>query len=73
MMRFFTNGTWRPSTPEIEEVPTPIGEHCLACGTAIRDGDCGVSMVHMDVSGATYRPWHLACFRRSLGIEGAQA
>lgn len=72
-MRFFSNGTWRPAAPEIEEVPTPIGERCLACDAAIQDGDCGVSMVHMDVSATAYRPWHLACFRRALGIEGAQA
>lgn len=73
MMRFFTNGTWRPRSAVITEIPTPVGERCLACGEAIATEDCGVSMVHMDASGNAYRPWHLACFRRSLGIEGAQA
>lgn len=73
MMRFFTNGTWRPSSPEIKEIPTPVGERCLACNAAIQDGDCGVSLVHMDASGDAYRPWHLACFRNDLGIGKAEA
>jgi hypothetical protein len=72
-MKFFSNGTWRPGALEIEEVPTPIGEHCLSCGAAIQADDCGVSMMHMGASGDVYRPWHLACFRRALGIEGDQA
>jgi hypothetical protein len=72
-MRFFTNGTWRPRLATIVEIPTPVGERCLACEEAIEAEDCGVSMVHMDSSGDTYRPWHLACFRRSLRIESAQA
>ena len=73
MMKFFSNGTWSPRAKEIAEIPTPVGESCLACGAAIGADDCGVSMVHMDASGNAYRPWHLACFRRSLGIESAQA
>ena len=73
MMRFFTNGTWRPRLAAMAEIPTPVGESCLACGGAIAADDCGVSMVHMDSSGDAYRPWHLACFRASLGIESAQA
>ena len=72
-MKFFTNGTWRPHLDAIDKFATPVGECCLACGAAIQTDDCGVSMVHMDTSGIAYRPWHLACFRRSLGIEGAQA
>jgi hypothetical protein len=72
MMRYFTNGTWRPAIP-LEEIPTPVGETCLACDRAIESDDCGVSMIHMDASGDAYRPWHLACFRRSIGIEGAEA
>lgn len=73
MMRFFTNGTWRPRSSSIEQIATPIGECCLACGKAIKTDDCGISMIHSDVSGDAYRPWHLACFRDSLGIESAQA
>jgi hypothetical protein len=73
MMKFFTNGTWRPRLDEIEQIATPVGESCLACGAAIQADDCGVSMIHMGAHGDAYRPWHLACFRRSLGIEGAQA
>ena len=73
MMRFFTNGTWRPHLATIAKIPTPVGESCLACGASIAAEDCGVSMVHSDGSGDAYRPWHLACFRRSLRIESAQA
>lgn len=73
MMKFFTNGTWRPRLAAIAEIQTPVGEHCLACGEGIATEDCGISMVHMDGSGDSYRPWHLACFRASLGIEGAKA
>ena len=73
MIRFFTNGTWRPRLAAIAEIPTPVGASCLACGEAIAAEDCGVSVVHMDVSGDAYRPWHLACFRVSLGIEGVKA
>lgn len=73
MMKFFTNGTWRPRLDAIAQIATPVGERCLACDAAIQADDCGVSMVHMDTSGNAYRPWHLACFRRSLGIENAQA
>ncbi len=75
MMKFFSNGTWEPRSPEIEQVETPIGECCLACGKAIEPDDCGVSMIYSDttigavLSGDAYRPWHLACFRRALGIE----
>lgn len=72
-MKFFSNGTWRPNAKEIEEIPTPIGESCLACSAPIQPDDCGVLMVHMDARGDAYRPWHLACFRHSLGIEGARA
>ena len=72
-MRFFTNGTWRPVAAEIVEIATPVGARCLACGAAIQAEDCGVSMVHMDGSGDAYRPWHLACFRKALGIEGVKA
>jgi len=68
-MRFFTNGTWRPRLREIAEVPVPVGEHCLACSQPIEADDCGVSMEHADESGTAYRPWHLSCFRRTLGIE----
>lgn len=73
MMRFFTNGTWRPRLSAITEIPTPVGECCLACGETIAAEDCGVSMVHMDGSGDAYRPWHLACFRNALGIEKIEA
>lgn len=72
-MKFFTNGTWRPRFDEIAQIPTPVGESCLACGAAIQADDCGISMVHMGADETAYRPWHLACFRRSLGIEDAQA
>ena len=72
-MRFFSNGTWRPGAGEIEEIRTPVGESCLACGTAIQADDCGISMVHMDTNGDAYRPWHLACFRRAFGVEKVEA
>lgn len=72
MMRFFTNGTWCPRLAAIE-VSTPVGERCLACGETIAAEDCGVSMLHMDGSYNAYRPWHLACFRTSLGVEGDKA
>lgn len=78
-MRFFTNGTWEPRSPQIERIATPVGERCLACGKEIEAEDCGISMVHMDAtigqigSEDAYRPWHLACFRRGLGIEDGQA
>jgi hypothetical protein len=74
-MQFFTNGTWSPRSPEIEQIETPVGEKCLACCRPIEVDDCGISMLHADAtvgdisSGDAYRPWHLACFRRALGIE----
>ena len=73
-MKFFTNGTWRPRLG-LEQVATPVGEACLACGLPVEADDCGVSMVHMGEVGigAAYRPWHLACFRRSLGVEDPRA
>lgn len=79
MMKFFTNGTWHPRTGEIEEIPTPVGENCFACRVTIDADDCGVSMMHMDAtiasfaSGDAYRPWHLACFLTALGIERTEA
>ena len=72
-MRFFTNGTWRPRLDASAEIPTPVGERCLACDAAIMADDCGVSMIYMSEAGDAYRPWHLACFRRALGIDGAPA
>lgn len=78
-MKFFTNGTWEPRSPEIDQVDTPVGEKCMACGKVIEPDDCGVSMIHSDamigaaLGGDAYRPWHLACFRRALGIEGTKA
>ena len=68
-MKFFTNGTWRPRVTTIDEVPTPVGATCLACGHAIQTDDCGVLMIHVDASGDAYRPWHLVCYRAALGIE----
>ena len=73
MMKFFSNGTWSPRSCAIEEIPTPVGETCLACGKSIDAEDCGVSMVHMSASGDAYRPWHLACFHDALGIERVRA
>ena len=73
MMKFFTNGTWYPRLPVTAQIQTPVGEDCLACGAAIHLDDCGVSMIYMSTCGDAYRPWHLACFRRSLGIDGALA
>jgi hypothetical protein len=73
MMRFFTNGSWRPRLPSIEQIDTPIGQHCLACNKAIAADDCGVSMIHSDATGNAYRPWHLACFHEALGIEKVRA
>lgn len=72
MMRFFTNGSWRPRGT-IAESPTPVGEACGACGAAIQVDDCGVLLVHVDDGGDAHRPWHLACLRRVLGIEGELA
>jgi hypothetical protein len=73
MLKFFTNGAWRPTAGAIAQIPIPVGEHCLACGTPIDADDCGVSMVHMGAGHDAYRPWHLACFRSALGIEGTKA
>lgn len=72
-MRFFTNGTWQPRSTSIAEIPIPVGVPCRSCEAPIQPDDCGVSMIHMDDHAETYRPWHLACFRRALGIEGASA
>jgi hypothetical protein len=71
-LKFFTNGTWRPSAP-LMEIPTPIGESCLACDKTINAEDCGVTMIHMDERGSAYRPWHLACFQGMLGVERIEA
>jgi hypothetical protein len=74
-MKFFSNGTWSPRTGEIEEIPTPVDETCFGCRAPIQADDCGVSMVHMDATlsalsnGDAYRPWHLDCFLKALGIE----
>jgi hypothetical protein len=69
-MKFFTNGTWEPRSPEIVRVKTPEGVPCLACGKPIGLGDCGVLMIYSDAQfSGEYRPWHLACFRSALGIE----
>ena len=73
MMRFFTNGTWRPRMDTIAEIPTPVGEGCIACDAPIQADDCGVSMIYMGPDGDAYRPWHLACFRKALGIERIEA
>lgn len=73
MRRFFSNGTWRPRLRAIEEVPTPIGECCVACGGRIQIDHCGVALMHADAEGEEYRPWHLACFRRAIGIEDGAA
>lgn len=72
MMKFFSNGMWRPRVDTIEEISVPIGERCLACGRALQADDCGVSMIHLDVSSSSYRSWHLACFQVALGIEGVK-
>lgn len=72
MMKFFTNGTWRPNAA-LEQVPAPVGERCLDCNLKIHAEDCGVLMIHMSEEGDAYRPWHLSCFRRMLGIERAEA
>ena len=72
ILKFFTNGTWCPRPSTIEQAATPVGDRCLACGRPIEIDACGVSMIHMDGSAAAYRPWHLTCFRVSLGIEAAQ-
>lgn len=73
MMKFFSNGTWRPRSAEIAETSTPVGEHCLVCEAAIQTDDCGILMLHMGEHGDAYRPWHLACFRKALGIERIEA
>lgn len=73
-MKFFTNGTWRPRSGDIEEVPTLVNRTCIGCGQPIQADDCGIFMPHTTERGNTsHLPWHLACFQAALGIEGAKA
>ena len=48
---------------------TPIGVPCPACKVPIQDGDVGLVMPHMDLTGTTEQPWHRTCFLDALGID----
>jgi hypothetical protein len=52
----------------ITEVATPIGEPCLSCNVAIKEGDVGLIMPHVGET-VEEKPWHITCFRLALGIQ----
>ena len=72
-LKFFTNGTWYPRYSVMAQVKAPVGESCLACDKPIEAEDCGVSMIHSDAKGDAYHPWHLVCFRASIGLAVSEA
>lgn len=66
--------TWgAPVCEPDEQAPTPVGEHCLACGGTIRDMDQGFIIPRMIQEGddfIDFAPsyWHLNCFLRNIGV-----
>lgn len=54
--------------------PTPVGERCFDCKARIVEGDEGLLIPGGAVGpdGAivyVIDPWHIACFRRGLGVQ----
>lgn len=52
-----------------EQVPAPVGEICMYCNEAIKKGERGVAMVHTDNHGSQYRPMHIDCFGKMMGVQ----
>lgn len=64
-----------PFAPVCEDSPhraTPIGEPCLDCQVPIADGDNGLLIPggRLVEGSIVYviDAWHIACFRRGLGV-----
>lgn len=57
----------------VEATPTPVGQLCVACKVAIKDGDVGVVMPHVGADAVTEEPWHRKCFLASIGIDVGDA
>lgn len=53
-----------------EEVPTPVGQHCLLCKETVTEGESGVITAFVD--GPSHRrrlsaaPQHIECFLRQV-------
>ncbi len=59
--------------PDLERVPTPIGEPCTWCGEPIAAHDTGVLIRHVSASGTQEKPRHEECNARIvLGSVGHQ-
>lgn len=55
---------------DCDRVPVPVGGICLTCNEPIEPADRGVMMVYSGEGAAHYRPMHVDCFCRSVGIVG---
>lgn len=54
-----------PLCQDAPRVPIPIGRLCAYCHTRIESHHSGVSVP--DVDSGIYVPWHLECFRDTIG------
>lgn len=60
--------TWgAPCCDPAAQVPTPVGEKCLACNGTIHDMDQGFLIPALADETETY--WHLNCFLRNIGVR----
>ena len=66
-MKFFN---YRPDWATArDECAVPVGEECWYCHQPIQPADEGVLMPHVESDEvADWKPWHLRCFRKALGI-----
>jgi hypothetical protein len=49
-----------------DPIATPLGEACCACGIAIRTGDLGLLLPHIESAEVSEKPWHRECFIKSI-------
>lgn len=59
---------WAHPEASFEIVPTPVGRICAGCNWKIVDGERGLLLPHVGMTGVAELPWHRDCFKRAIGI-----
>jgi len=52
--------------PDVELIPTPVGQACAFCEEPIELGDRGCTIPHIEERGASEKPYHFECHIRMI-------
>lgn len=67
MNAFFGQPWDAPVCEDSPQAPTPVGQPCMRCEVAIKDGDQGFLIPYAPATGYPHlAPWHRACFMTEI-------